>query len=100
MLDERNINDQGIDAAAAVIDSTLWSGINAAGVITGSAYANETAALTGAGAGGSAYQNSGNLYGSSKDIGYMTAKLPSIIGNWWTCKPCRFYPQNYPGNHR
>lgn len=41
MLDDRNINDQGIDASGSTIDE-------------------------------------GNLYGSSKDIGAITAKLPTL----------------------
>lgn len=41
LLDERNVNDQGIDAAGAVSDD-------------------------------------GNLYGSSKDIGNVTAKMPTL----------------------
>lgn len=44
LLDDRNINDQGIDAAGAVIAN-------------------------------------GNLYGSSKDIGTITAKLPALTEN-------------------
>lgn len=44
LLDERNINDQGLDAAGATIAD-------------------------------------GNLYGSSKDIGTITAKLPTLTEN-------------------
>jgi N4-gp56 family major capsid protein len=44
LLDDRNINDQGLDAAGAVIAN-------------------------------------GNLYGSSKDIGVITAKLPLLTEN-------------------
>lgn len=44
LLDDRNINDQGIDAAGAVIAD-------------------------------------GNLYGSSRDIGSITAKLPTLTEN-------------------
>ena len=46
LLDDRNVNDQGIDATGAVIDD-----------------------------------GSGNLYGSSKDIGTITAKLPLVGEN-------------------
>lgn len=49
LLDERNINDQGIDAAGVVM--------------TGAAGANP---------------GYGNLYGSSKDIGTITGKLPTL----------------------
>ena len=44
LLDDRNINDQGLDAAGAVISN-------------------------------------GNLYGSSKDIGLITSKLPTLTEN-------------------
>ena len=44
MLDDRNVNDQGIDAAGAVISN-------------------------------------GNLYGSSKDIGTISSKLPTLTEN-------------------
>ena len=50
MLDDRNLNDQGIDAA---------------GVLSG-------------GQGGAGTNPDGNLYGSSKDIGVITAKLPTL----------------------
>lgn len=46
LLDDRNVNDQGIDAAGATIDP-----------------------------------GSGNLYGSSKDIGTITGKLPTLTEN-------------------
>ena len=46
LLDERNVNSQGIDAAGAVISP-----------------------------------GSGNLYGSSKDVGTITAKLPALTEN-------------------
>ncbi len=45
LLDDRNVNDQGIDATGAKIDG------------------------------------SGNLYGSSKDIGTITSKLPTLSEN-------------------
>lgn len=50
MLDDRNLNDQGIDAA---------------GVLSG-------------GQGGAGDNPDGNLYGSSKDIGTINAKLPTL----------------------
>jgi N4-gp56 family major capsid protein len=118
MLDERNINDQGIDAAGATISTANYfvqlprlvetyaveadataaaAAINAitsgAAVKTGAANpwtvtfsatsftaATETlsdavvAAITGA----VATQGSGNLYGSSKDIGMISSKLPAL----------------------
>ncbi len=77
MLDDRNINDQGIDAAGVVLDSTLWTSITAAGVV---AYdnADEAAAITAAGVDGTVKQTSGNLYGSSRDVGTVTA-LTGVI---------------------
>lgn len=78
LLDDRNLNDQGIDAAGAVIVKGKWSAYNAAGVLQGSAYANRAAALVAAGARGKVFENSGNLYGSSKDIGLITAKIPAL----------------------
>jgi len=78
MLDDRNINDQGIDAAGVVLDSTKWTGIDAAGTIVGTAYADEAAAQTAAGDDGTVKQTSGNLYGSSKDIATVGALTPVI----------------------
>ena len=50
LLDDANVNDQGIDAA---------------GVLSG-------------GAGGAGDNPDGNLYGSSKDVGTISAKLPAL----------------------
>jgi N4-gp56 family major capsid protein len=78
MLDMRNINDQGIDAAGAVLDSTLWSAWDASGTLVGAAYASEALAVTAAGVRGWTLQNSGYLYGSSKDIGTIAGRLPAL----------------------
>ena len=78
LLDVQNLNDQGIDAAGVAIDSTKWTAWNALSVVVGSAYATEAAAVTAAGLGGKVAQNSGNLYGSSKDIGVISGKLPAL----------------------
>jgi N4-gp56 family major capsid protein len=78
LLDERNINDQGINAEGTTLVVGQWSGWNAAGVLTGAAYTTEALARTGAGAGGTVAPNGGNLYGSSKDIGVISAKLPAL----------------------
>jgi len=77
LLDDRNINDQGIDAAGVVMDDTKWTSVTAAGVV---AYdnADETAAITAAGVDGTVKQTSGNLYGSSKDIGTIDALTPVL----------------------
>lgn len=77
MLDDRNLNDQGINAAGVVLDPALWTSITAAGVVV-STNANEAAAITAAGVDGTVKQNSGNLYGSSKDIGTISA-LTGVI---------------------
>lgn len=87
MLDDRNTSDQGINAAGVVMDDTsLWSAFDSAGVEVENGspnafYATQALALTAAGAGGVAVQNKGNLYGSSKDIGAITGKLPVIGEN-------------------
>ena len=80
LLDNLNINDQGLDASGAVIDSTKFTAWNKTGGVIGSTYA--TQALADA-ASGSAYakQNSGNLYGSSKDIGTIADRLPALTEN-------------------
>jgi len=78
MLDDRNTSDQGIDAAGATLVTGEFGGWNAAGELQGY-YATEAAAWVGAGDGGTVRENAGNLYGSSKDIGAITNKLP-IIG--------------------
>src|SRR5690606_23233619 len=74
LLDERNINDQGIDANGATLVVGTWSAFNAAGqrVTNGAgadangSYASEAAAWAAAGPGGRVVPNGGNLYGSSK----------------------------------
>ena len=118
MLDDRNINDQGIDAAGVAIDSTKYAvtlpglvrtfaveadataaaaAVNAVSagtaVKTGSAtpwtvtfskvYLGYTTlalanAVVAAIKGTQKVQGSGNLYGSSKDVGTITGKLPAL----------------------
>lgn len=86
LLDDANINDQGLDAAGAVIvagtfDAFLANGTrktNGTGANADGSYANLAAAQTAAGAGGSAIKNGGNLYGSSRDVGAITGKLPTL----------------------
>ena len=118
MLDDRNINDQGIDAAGVTIDSSKFvvtlpllvqtyaveadataaaAAINAieANVATKSGVATPwtvtstkvvlkastdalTAAVVLAVPGATRVQWSGNLYGSSKDIGTVQGKLPAL----------------------
>lgn len=78
MLDDRNINDQGIDASGVVLDSAKFTAIDASGAIVGTNYDSEALAITAAGTGGTVKQTSGNLYGSSKDIATVTALTPVI----------------------
>lgn len=91
LLDDANINDQGIDAAGATIIAGKWQAFNAAGVevVTGTGwvapangnagyFSTEANARTAAGVGGSVVATGGNLYGSSKDVGAITAKLPAL----------------------
>jgi N4-gp56 family major capsid protein len=77
LLDVRNQNDQGLDAAGAVLDSTKWTAIDSAGAILGTNYASEALALAAVGA-TNAVKNSGNLYGSSRDVGMINAKMPLL----------------------
>ena len=121
LLDDRNINDQGIDAAGVTIDSSKFvvtlpslvqtytveadataatAAINAvdSGTATKSGSASPwtvtstktvldqstdalTANLLTKVPGAVRKQNSGNLYGSSKDIGTITSKLPTLTEN-------------------
>jgi N4-gp56 family major capsid protein len=91
LLDDANINDQGIDAAGATIVKGKWQAFNAAGVeiVTGTGwvapangnagyFSTEANAFTAAGVGGSIVITGGNLYGSSKDVGAISGKLPVL----------------------
>jgi len=79
LLDDRNLNDQGIDAAGVAINNR-WE-IVTDGVASGD-YVSEAAAITGAGStGATVRQKSGNLYGSDKDIGTISAKMPALTEN-------------------
>ena len=81
LLDDLNINDQGINADGNVLDKTKWSGWNASGVETGYAYADAAAAQSGAGADGQIAKNGQHLYGSSKDTGTIQSKIPLLREN-------------------
>ena len=81
LLDDLNINDQGINADGNVLDKDEWSGWSAEGVEQGYQYANAVAAQTGAGADGQIAQNGQNLYGSSKDTGTIQSKIPLLREN-------------------
>ena len=125
LLDDANINDQGIDAAGAAISTATYT-VTFPRLVLAIANANKAAAATAiadntsgvtatAGADGSggtglatitlsattakytnatkknavlalslgatAVQGSGNLYGSSKDIGTISGKLPTLTEN-------------------
>ena len=112
LLDDRNINDQGIDATGqSVADEVtititdpagdtryvVGNGANAAAALTDAKakavslfknigtfdtnYATTVTAMTAANwsvVEGTAVNNGGNLYGSSKDVGTIVGKLPAI----------------------
>lgn len=87
LLDDTNTNSQGIDASEVVLTSTYWKAFDKDGVeiVTGTGYSSthggfdtEAHARTAADATGSVIRNYGNLYGSSKDIGTITGKLPVL----------------------
>lgn len=77
LLDDRNINDQGIDASGVTLVAGTWTAYNAAGAVIGTTYATKALALAANGA-VQASENGGNLYGSSKDIGTIASKLPVL----------------------
>ncbi|MEA2037021.1 MAG: N4-gp56 family major capsid protein [Nanoarchaeota archaeon] len=81
LLDERNVNDQGIDAAGTSLTAGTWSAWNAAGVLQGSTYATEALAITAAGAHGTVGENGQFLYGSSRDTGTILKKIPALTEN-------------------
>ena len=88
VLDDRNVNDQGINAAGVKIEDNDWRLMAPDGTITPNPntvttplYANKAAAEAAAatnGTGQTVFLYSGGLYGSSKDIGVITAKLPPL----------------------
>jgi len=81
MLDVLNTGDQGLNAAGTALTVGQWSGWNSSGVLQGSTYADRAAAATGAGAGGEVGLNDQNIYGSSKDTGTITSKIPALTEN-------------------
>ena len=82
LLDDTNENDQGLNAAGAVITKNKWSAWDSSGDLIGAegAYANETAAIAASGAVDVA-EVGGNLYGSSKDTGAIQRKIPTLREN-------------------
>ena len=91
LLDDRNVNDQGLDAAGLIITASKWLAFNAAGtqILTGTGTTAATAttaqffdteanAITAAGDYGSVQETGGHIYGSQKDIGSIAAKIPAL----------------------
>ena len=91
LLDDRNVNDQGLDAAGLIITASKWQAFNAAGteIVTGTGwtaatatnagfFATEANAITAAGDYGSVQETGGHIYGSQKDIGSIAAKIPAL----------------------
>jgi N4-gp56 family major capsid protein len=81
LLDVLNTGDQGLDAAGTALTAGTYSAWNAAGVLQSSTAANSGAAVTAAGTGGEIALNDQNLYGSSKDTGTITSKIPALTEN-------------------
>lgn len=77
LLDDLNVNSQGINAAGVTLVAGQWSAINASGAIISSGHATESLALAVSGA-VTAIADGGNLYGSSKDVGSISGKLPAL----------------------
>jgi len=87
ILDERNINDQGIDANGVKVIPGVWYAYDAAGArITtntdadnGQGYSTREKALTEAQAqGGTIKSGNGNLFGGSKDILVQNGAFPLL----------------------
>ncbi len=88
LLDDRNISDQGIDAAGNVTLFNKWhifagGALVADGTITGNAAGFSTKELAEAASGFNsasmtASRGAGALYSSSKDIGAITQRLPVL----------------------
>ena len=81
LLDVLNTGDQGLDAAGTALTAGTYSAWNAAGTLQSSTAANAAAAVTAAGVGGEIAINDQNLYGSSKDTGTITSKIPALTEN-------------------
>ena len=83
LVDVANTGTQGLDEDGLYLQATpdTWSGWNSSGVLQGAAYANEAAAIAGAGANGDVARNDQNFYGSYKDIGAIKKKIPTLREN-------------------
>jgi N4-gp56 family major capsid protein len=82
LLDSTNLNDQGLNAAGAVITKQKWSAYDSSGDLVGAegAYNDEAAAIAASGA-VDVVEVGGNLYGSSKDTGAIKRKIPTLREN-------------------
>jgi len=89
ILDDRNINDQGLDAAGATLIMGKWHVFTADnllvpdGTMTGNAagYADKATAYGTSGYDGAtmvAMQGGMSLYGGSKDVGTIAKRLPAL----------------------
>ena len=81
LLDVLNVSDQGIDAAGTTLTNGTWSAWNSAGVLQSTTEVSRSAAASAAGVGGEVALNGGFLYGSSKDTGTITSKIPALTEN-------------------
>ena len=93
LLDVLNVNDQGLDASGLIITKDTFSawkadgsqvtggtGWTAPSATTAGSYDTSAHALAVSGA-TVALKNSGNLYGSAKDIGAIADRLPALTEN-------------------
>ena len=81
LLDVLNVSDQGIDAAGTALTNATWSSWNSSGVLQSTTDVSRAAAASTAGVGGEVALNGGFLYGSSKDTGTITSKIPALTEN-------------------
>lgn len=87
MLDDRNVNDQGIDASGAILNSTKFYVFSGGSLVPDATIAGNSAGFASEALALAAVtdadtqtvtQGYGNLYGSSKDIGAVQGKLPVL----------------------
>jgi N4-gp56 family major capsid protein len=83
LIDVANTGTQGLDEDGLYLQATpdTWTGWNSSGVVVLATYANEAAAIVGAGANGDVARNDQNFYGSYKDIGAIKKKIPTLREN-------------------
>lgn len=88
VLDDRNVNDQGIDAAGAVLNPVKWYVFSGGSLVpdatiasNSGGWADEATALTKITDATNQVVTAGygNLYGTSKDIGTVQNKLPVLL---------------------